>query len=577
MAIGFLRGLSGVMRVCCIAPAILAAYSASAAEPNAAAQIREHLAAGEFAPARTLALAASSPGERDELLGLVARAQGESGSLSASIRTAGYMSDDRARAKMLDQVQSQAGRRGGQQADFDSLIELITTTVAPTTWDEVGGPGAIHEFATGVYVDAEGVLRKNQPIREAGGALAQLRKTAATALASDAPMDGGSPLRKISLTRLEKQVQLALAAGRSPTREMSQLAGLQKIKYVLVYPESGDIVIAGPASRTKLTPEGRVVGVQNGRPVLQLDDLVVVLRHVAGSDQSAFGCSITPTEESLARTQQFLAETTKKPLKPGQRDTWLKKLREQLGRQEITAHGIDPRTRAGQVLIEADYRMKLVGMGLEEGTLGVTSYLDSIKVKRGTAPPPMEVLRWWFTMNYDAIQTTADNDAFELRGQGVQVLSENEMLGAMGKRIHTGASGPLNQQFAQSFTEHFGELAKKYPVYAELQNVFDLALVAALVKSEHLADRARWHQTCFGPAGSYRPTLGPVPQTVETVLNHRVVNDTTILAGVSGGVHADPAQYVKRGAIKTDTYGKLRAEHQSAVPKNLPVDAWWWD
>ena len=68
-----------------------------------------------------------------------------------------------------------------------------------------------------------------------------------------------------------------------------------------------------------------------------------------------------------------------------------------------------------------------------------------------------------------------------------------------------------------------------------------------------------------------------MPQTVETVLNHRVVNDTTILAGVSGGVHADPTQYVKHGAIKIDTYGKLRVEHQSAVPKNLPVDAWWWD
>lgn len=27
--------------------------------------------------------------------------------------------------------------------DFDSLIEIITTTIAPTTWDEVGGPGSI--------------------------------------------------------------------------------------------------------------------------------------------------------------------------------------------------------------------------------------------------------------------------------------------------------------------------------------------------------------------------------------------------------------------------------------------------
>lgn len=35
---------------------------------------------------------------------------------------------------------------GRESQDFDGLIEVITTTADPTTWDEVGGPGAIHEF-----------------------------------------------------------------------------------------------------------------------------------------------------------------------------------------------------------------------------------------------------------------------------------------------------------------------------------------------------------------------------------------------------------------------------------------------
>jgi type II secretory pathway component GspD/PulD (secretin) len=35
---------------------------------------------------------------------------------------------------------------GGSQADFDTLIELITTTIEPDTWEEVGGPGAIDGF-----------------------------------------------------------------------------------------------------------------------------------------------------------------------------------------------------------------------------------------------------------------------------------------------------------------------------------------------------------------------------------------------------------------------------------------------
>jgi len=40
------------------------------------------------------------------------------------------------------------GLGGGAMADFDSLIDLIVTTVAPDSWDEVGGPGSIAPFET---------------------------------------------------------------------------------------------------------------------------------------------------------------------------------------------------------------------------------------------------------------------------------------------------------------------------------------------------------------------------------------------------------------------------------------------
>lgn len=38
-----------------------------------------------------------------------------------------------------------AGKHGYDE-DYESLIELITTTIAPDSWDEVGGPGSIEEF-----------------------------------------------------------------------------------------------------------------------------------------------------------------------------------------------------------------------------------------------------------------------------------------------------------------------------------------------------------------------------------------------------------------------------------------------
>ena len=76
--------------------------------------------------------------------------------------------------------------------------------------------------------------------------------------------------------------------------------------------------------------------------MLRLDDLVVILRHTLGSRDPRFGCSITPTQEGLARTKAFLEQSSQAPLKPGQRGAWLKELRAKLGRQNIEVGGIDP-------------------------------------------------------------------------------------------------------------------------------------------------------------------------------------------------------------------------------------------
>src|SRR5688572_6659417 len=53
------------------------------------------------------------------------------------------------------------GRGGAANADFDSLIDLILSTVATETWSENGGGEAdIRPFPNGVLVDAGGMLRQ---------------------------------------------------------------------------------------------------------------------------------------------------------------------------------------------------------------------------------------------------------------------------------------------------------------------------------------------------------------------------------------------------------------------------------
>lgn len=468
---------------------------------------------------------------------------------------------------------------GAQNADFDSLIDLIVSTVATDSWAENGGGQAeIRPFPTGVMVDAAGMLKLKSESKPADNslALATKRGTPASA-ASVTPQQAKktSPLRYISLPRLEREIARRQAAHQPLDAVMLTLAGLQRAQFVFAYPESGDLVIAGPAGDWYVSDDAHIVSRVTNQPVVRLDDLLILLRRGPTATDSHFGCSINPRQESLAKTQEFLAASSQRPLEPGQRKKWLSDLRDTVGRQDIEIFGIDPASRAASVLVEADYHMKLIGMGLAEGVDGIESYLKSIHLRPGETPPAMSVLRWWFALNYESIHHSETNDAFELAGQGARVLSENELLAERGQRVHTGLSDNLNRQFAESFTANFAELARKYPVYGELRNIFDLAMAVAIIQKEGLAQKVSWKPSLLVNSEKLRLPRRNVPREVETVINHRVINQRTILAGVSGGVMVAPSDVLKQ-ANKSDSTANT-IERAPTPPKELAAEAWWWD
>src|SRR5204862_3630957 len=180
----------------------------------------------------------------------------------AALDTASEISNDLARKAALGSMAAsspsrgkQRGARGGMgMADFDSLIELMTSTIKPDSWDDVGGPGAIDQFASGVYVDSTGVLRKLPPTTDAS--LIAVHRTGMDATHTGDPRRA-AVLRKVSLTRLEREVQLLAAQGRDPNEAMQTLAALKRIKYILVYPDAGAIVLAGPAGAWRRGAERR--------------------------------------------------------------------------------------------------------------------------------------------------------------------------------------------------------------------------------------------------------------------------------------------------------------------------------
>jgi hypothetical protein len=476
----------------------------------------------------------------------------------------------------------EANRGGAANADFDSLIDLIISTVSSETWAENGGGEAeIRPFPGGVLVDAAGTLKLKSRSAAANNASDLVAKRGVAPRQNTAPPGAArrsSALRYVSLSRLEREIARRQAARKPLDVDMLTLAGMQRVRYVFVYPESGDLVLAGPAGDWRVDDDGRIVATQTGQAVVRLDDFIVLLRRGETSADKHFGCSINPRQEALAKTQAYLASSSQRPLQPRQRNRWLQNLRDTVGMQDIEVFGVDPASRVAGILVEADYHMKLIGMGLVDGVDGVDSYLDSVgeaASRAGTPPPAMSVLRWWFALNYESIRTSPDGDAFELVGQGVRVLSENELLAEQGQRVHTGQSEPLNRQFAEDFTSHFAELAAKYPLYSELRNVFDLAMAAALIQSNGLTERAGWRPSALIHAEQLRLPQQAVPRQVETVVNHRVVNRRQIIAGVSGGVMVAPGD-VLSGGRSYDEDGALERTRQEA-PDGIADGAWWWD
>ena len=542
---------------------------------DAAAKAKAHLDAGEFGPAAAAAKRLPAK-ERDDVFAMIAARQAEADARRGSLSTLSAIGSGDTRASAVDAMRAgslvpRVGG-GGVIADFDTLIDLITSTIAPDTWTDNGGSGSISGFPTGVLVDDKGVMA---PVSADSGSIAALRRSV-LGMGSNRNPRVASKLRKISLPRLEKEVQARYAQGQSPTDAMRNLAGLQRIQYVFVYEDTGDIVLAGPAGDWSADAAGRQTSVDGGAPVLQLDDLVVVLRNSA--EKGTFGCAITPTKENLAAAQEFLNESAKKPLASGKaaREKWVSHLREKLGFQDIETHGIDPRSHAARTIVEADYHMKRVAMGLEPGVLGVESYLDSMELKRGETAP-MGVLRWWFTLGDGAIRAAEERNAFELKGSSVKVLSENEKLAKDGERIHTGKASELTAKFADSFTRKFDALAAKYPIYAELRNVFDLAVVAAVLKHEHILDRVQWEAVHFLDPDKYQIELGTAPQKVMSIANYRLMSAGTFVVGVSGGVEVNASAKLSSDRYKTDQYGDLEAGRAQSIKTELAPDRWWWD
>lgn len=448
------------------------------------------------------------------------------------------------------------------------LVAVVCLGICSVTSAQTSGNSGV----AGVSIDADGVLRK-QLYSDPSGVLTRERFVAAkTRLESSVLVP--SKLRKISLNRLEKALAERISLNRSPTEEMLYLAGMTRLKHVFFYPESGDIVIAGPAEGWMTDLSGRAVSMSQGRPVLELQDMVVALRAFPPGGESKnkeIGCSIDPTPEGLARMQEFLAAVGGTAT-PDDTQMIVDGLRNSLGMQNVTIHGVSPKSHFAQVLVEADYRMKLIGIGLEQPPIKLASYVEKASAAQ-VARNAMQ--RWYFTPDYKCVRTSDDGMAMELVGDGVQLIGADEVVTAGGQRKQAGTGDRASAAFVRAFTQKYPQLAERSPVYAQLRNLIDMSVAAAYMQQEDFYTQASWSPTTFADEAAFPVETCPEPRNVETAVTS-IWKGNRLMTPVGGGVSMQAAQALIPDNLLDDEGGEL-AKKRDDVKVDLAEGQWWWD
>jgi hypothetical protein len=424
-------------------------------------------------------------------------------------------------------------------------------------------PGNFYQQPVGgISINAKGLL-DNATV----AALNELAKARAKTLAPvSADLNRSVALRKISLRGLEEAIQKCIDQKQPLPDEVLYLAGLQQIRYVFVYGDQKDIVLAGPGEGWKADAKGNIVGATTGRPVLLLDDLLIALRFARVDAGGEITCSIDPTPEGIQRLRAHVAKLRTIGKDPKKTAAGIEQA---LGRQTITLHGVPDESHFARVLVAADYRMKRLAMDFEPSPIkGLPSFLQLMKVE-GHGMKNM-LPRWWLAPQYEAIFRDADGLAWELRGASVKAMTEADFLTAAGNVQHSGKADPTAQQWADNMTRQYDRLSTAEPIFGEVRNCADLAVVGALIAKENLIAKAGCKLPLLLDESLLKTGALPAPKEIDSKVSMLKKGDDWVISA-SGGIKI--ALHAILGKIETsEKLPQVRNEAALAVHKD-----WWWN
>jgi hypothetical protein len=169
--------------------------------------------------------------------------------------------------------------------------------------------------------------------------------------------------------------------------------------------------------------------------------------------------------------------------------------------------------------------------------------------------------RVWFEAFYDPLLVSTDSNVYELRGQRLQLKAGALSFDPKGATQRA-------EDFAKQFTQRMPGLAAAVPIFADLENIADLSVLAALIRADQLDDKAGLDLKWVLDANGYAVATVPVAHTTETLVAY---TNGSICAG---GVSLSPDPWIAKSARRADDKNQLAAVRQQR--EKIPGDSFIW-
>ncbi|MEE3220777.1 MAG: hypothetical protein VX257_10955, partial [Planctomycetota bacterium] len=183
--------------------------------------------------------------------------------------------------------------------------------------------------------------------------------------------------------------------------------------------------------------------------------------------------------------------------------------------------------------------------------------------------------RWYFVPEYECVRVTEDDLAMEMVGDGVKLLTEDQLVSTDGSRRPSGQTDRASNAFAESFTRTYSKMAKANPLWAQMRNCIDLVVAAAFIREQGYLDRSGWDLGIFRDEQAYAVETYEVPAQVETVANV-VWKGNLLMTPVGGGVQLKPTLALEPRNLLDDEKQQVKKARDGVDPAKI-ADRWWWD